>query len=229
MTQATNTFQSRPYPKPQSRLILGDCITILKTLPSQSIDLVVTDPPYLVNYTARDGRKIMGDTCKKWVYPAFQEIARVLKNNAFIVSFYGWHKIQHFMQVWMTLGLSPVGHFACVKKYASKRGFTASHHENAYLLAKGHPRLSSAKAPRSVLEMPYSGNKLHPTQKPVELLSTFIKAYSRPGDTILDPFAGSASTAIAAKSAGRECIAIEKDPQYFALAKQRLQSLLLQG
>lgn len=211
----TTTLQAK------SRLILGDCIHVLKTIPDHSIDLVVTDPPYLVNYKARDGRTIMNDRNGAWVYPAFQEIARVLKNDAFIVSFYGWNKIHYFLQVWQKLGLRPVGHFACIKSYASTRGFTAMSHENAYLLAKGKPS-KPASAPCDVMSMPYSGNKLHPTQKPTELLGRFIRAYSKRGETVLDPFAGSASTAIAAKSLGRECIAIEKDPQYFALAKQRV-------
>ncbi|MEM6840395.1 MAG: DNA methyltransferase [Cyanobacteria bacterium P01_C01_bin.120] len=207
--------------KARSRLILGDCINVLKTLPGHSIDLVVTDPPYLINYKARDGRSIMNDSNKDWVFPAFQEITRVLKNDAFMVSFYGWNKAHHFLRVWQKLGLRPVGHFACIKSYASKRGFTEMSHENAYLLAKGNPS-KPVSAPRDVLAMPYSGNRLHPTQKPIELLSRFIRAYSKQGDTILDPFAGSASTAVAAKSLGRECIAIEKDPQYFTIAKQRV-------
>lgn len=206
----------------KSRLILGDCIDVLKRIPDESIDLVVTDPPYLVNFTDRGGRKIIGDINSHWLYPAFKEITRVLKNNACVISFYGWNKVHHFMRVWVGLGLRPVGHFVCTKKYASSRGLTARTHENAYLLAKGKPSFTSTSIPHDVLPMPYTGNKLHPTQKPVEVLRTFIEAYSEPGALILDPFAGSASTAIAAKSLERECIAIEKDPQYFALAKDRL-------
>ena len=221
MNQASSTTPLNSLPEAKSRLILGDCIDVLKTLPKQSIDLVVTDPPYLVNFTDRNGRKIAGDRNKDWVDPAFQEIVRVLKDDAFIVSFYGWTKVHHFMRTWRTLGLRPVGHFTCIKSYASSKGFTAGSHENAYLLAKGKPSLVKA-APREVLDMPYTGNTLHPTQKPVKLLRTFIRAYSQRGDTVLDPFAGSASTAIAAKLAGRECIAIEKDPHYFAQAKQRV-------
>ncbi len=215
------TQENQQRPPLKSRLILGDCIDKLKELPDESIDLVVTDPPYLVRYKGKDGRTLLNDDNRKWLYPAFREVQRVLKKDSFVVSFYGYTKVQHFMRAWMSVNLYPVGHFVCVKDYASRASFTAISHECAYLLAKGKP-IEPKHVPNSVQEMRYSGNKLHPTQKHTALLKTFIQAYSRPGDVILDPFAGSGSTAVAAKSLGRECIAIEKDPTYFKLAKQRL-------
>jgi len=70
--------------------------------------------------------------------------------------------------------------------------------------------------------MPYSGNKLHPTQKPVSLLASLIRSFSLPGKTILDPFAGSGSTCAAAALTGRKYIGMELDEAYFLHACERM-------
>ncbi|MBW4636217.1 MAG: DNA methylase [Iphinoe sp. HA4291-MV1] len=207
--------------KLHNRLVHGDCIPVMQSLPSASMDLIVTDPPYLVNYTSRDGRSIQNDDNDAWLLPAFQEMYRMLKDNSFCISFYGWHKIDRFMQTWKRVGFRPVGHFTFVKNYASGESFTQFSHENAYLLIKGRPE-RPATAPRDVMPWKYTGNTLHPTQKPVKILTQLIEAYSVPGGLVLDPFSGSASTAVAARARGRAFFAIEKDPQYYNIAKNRL-------
>lgn len=79
------------------------------------------------------------------------------------------------------------------------------------------------RQPTSVLDIKSEWNKKgHPTQKPVALLEWLIKTYTNPGDTVLDPVAGSGTTAIAALRTGRHCIAIEKDPAYFEVMRKRV-------
>jgi len=89
------------------------------------------------------------------------------------------------------------------------------------LLAKGNPPRPSVVLP-DVLTGRYTGNRLHPTQKPVELLATFIQAYSRPNEIVLDPFAGSGCTAVAATQLNRHYIAVELMQTYAEAAKKRL-------
>lgn len=62
-----------------NQMLHGDCLSLLPHLPAESVDLVVTDPPYLVNYRARDGRTVPGDTTADWLAPAFAELYRVLR------------------------------------------------------------------------------------------------------------------------------------------------------
>lgn len=71
--------------------------------------------------------------------------------------------------------------------------FLRYEHEQAYLLAKGNPARPEHPIP-DVLDFPYTGNKLHPTQKPVEALRPLIEAFTKPGDLVLDPFCGSGSS-----------------------------------
>ena len=68
-----------------NRIIDGDCVSVLKTMPPASVDLVVTDPPYLVRYRPRDGRTIANDTNAEWLAPSFAEVSRVLKQNRMCV------------------------------------------------------------------------------------------------------------------------------------------------
>ena len=203
-------------------LILGDCIDKMRCMPSRSADLVLTDPPYVVAYKSRDGRSIANDQDDSWLQPVFTEVYRLLKPNSFAISFYGWNKVDAFMDAWRQAGLRVVGHVTFIKKYASNQSYLGYSHESAYLLAKGNPA-KPAQPIRDVLEFRYTGNKLHPTQKPVAPLRQLIRSFSRPGDVVLDPFAGSGSTAVAAFLEKREFCAIEKMPEYFNIAHQRLE------
>jgi site-specific DNA-methyltransferase (adenine-specific) len=65
-------------------------------------------------------------------------------------------------------------------------------------------------------------SRVHPCQKPLGLLSYLIRTATRPGDIVLDPFAGSGSTAAAALASGRRCVLIEREPSAIALIRDRL-------
>jgi len=202
-------------------ILNDDCIEALKPVPDKSVDLVITDPPYLVNYKDRSGRSIMNDDNGDWLEPAFTQIYRVLKNHAFCISFYGWNEVDKFMSTWKSVGFKPVGHLVWHKHYASNSKYLNYRHEQAFLLAKGRPPI-----PHKVLDdihpWTYSGNGLHPNQKSVEIIMPLITAFSKKGDLVLDPFAGSGTTALAAMKTGRRYLAIEKDFEYYRSARRRL-------
>jgi len=205
-----------------NRIIWGDCVRVMKQMPSVSVDLVVTDPPYMVSYTDRSGRRLINDDNSRWLKPAFAEVYRVLKRGGLCVSFYGWNQAEKFLGGWKASGFTPVGHFVWVKRYASKTGFTEARHEQAYLLAKGQPVKPRHPPPDVLYGWRYTGNRLHPTQKPVGALLPLIRAYSQPGGLVLDPFAGSGTTAVAAKIAGRRYIGIEMDWGHCRVANRRV-------
>jgi site-specific DNA-methyltransferase (adenine-specific) len=183
---------------PVNTVVQGDCIEVMRGLRSQSVDFVLTDPPYLAHYCSRDGRRVANDGDAAWLKPAFAEIFRVLRRDSFCVSFYGWHQADKFIAAWRAAGFRLAGHLTFPKQYASTERFLQYRHENAYLLAKGNPRPPAERIP-DVLEWKYSGNKLHPTQKPLCVLTPLIRAFSCPADIVLDPFCGSGSTLLAAK------------------------------
>ena len=211
------------FPRSPRRLdtvLQGDCVELMRNMPAASVDFILTDPPYLVNYRSRDGRAILNDAAEQWLKPAFAEAYRVLRWNRFCVSFYGWSKADRFLAAWHAAGFRPVGHLVFRKSYASSTRFLRYQHEQAYLLAKGNPALPQRPI-GDILEMRYTGNVLHPTQKPVSALLPLIESFSGEGDLVLDPFCGCGSTLVAAQALGRHFMGIELDPTYHAIARRR--------
>ena len=80
-----------------------------------------------------------------------------------------------------------------------------------------------------VIEWSYTGNVLHPTQKPIEVLQTLIRAFCPAGGLVVDPFAGSGSTLAAAQMLNRRWLGIELDATYFRIARNRLSNLMQQA
>ncbi|EGK30951.1 DNA methylase [Shigella flexneri K-227] len=83
-----------------SRFVLGNCIDVMARIPDNAIDFILTDPPYLVGFRDRQGRTIAGDKTDEWLQPACNEMYRVLKKDALMVSFYGWNRVDRFMSAW---------------------------------------------------------------------------------------------------------------------------------
>jgi site-specific DNA-methyltransferase (adenine-specific) len=218
-----NSVESKPVISESYRntVLQGNCIEVMRQFRSASVDFVLTDPPYLVNYTSTDGRTVPNDDNDAWLNPAFAEIYRVLRWNRFCISFYSWNKADKFIAAWRHAGFHIAGHLTFIKKYASRKRFLAYAHENAYLLAKGSPSVPAQPIP-DVIEWQYTGNKLHPTQKPVSALQPLVRSFSQPGDLVLDPFCGSGSTLVAATIESRQFAGIELDSSYFEIARDRL-------
>jgi DNA modification methylase len=207
----------------ENTVITGNCVNILRTFASESVDFILTDPPYLTSYRPRDGRTVKNDSNDAWLRPAFEELFRVLRRDSFCVTFYGWPAADLFLSAFRNAGFRPVSHLSFVKTYPSFTGYTRAHHEVAYVLAKGSQ--SKPSEPISdVLSWQYTGNKIHPTQKPLSALTPLVLSFSLPGDVVLDPFCGSGSSLIAARNVGRQFIGIEIEPAYAEAARRRVQN-----
>ena len=204
-------------------VLFGDCVLRLAELDGESIDFVLTDPPYLVSYRDRSGRSIANDDNDAWILPAFRQIHRVMKRSTLCVSFYGWQAADAFLTAWRAAGLTPVGHIVFRKPYVSARRLLLYQHEQAYLLCKG-PTPRTSEPISDVIDFPYSGNTLHPTQKPTEALEPLIHAFCPADGIVLDPFSGSGSTLLAARNMGRRYVGIELDRAHYRTACLRLQN-----
>jgi site-specific DNA-methyltransferase (adenine-specific) len=213
---------------PTNAVLNGDCIEIMRYLPANSIDFILTDPPYLVRYKDREGRSIQNDNNSDWLMPAFKGCHRVLKQDSFMVSFYGWTLVDRFFEAWRGAGFRIIGHLVFRKPYTSKSRFLKYQHEQAYLLAKGNPAMPENPI-ADVIDMPYSGNKFHPTQKPVAALKPLIEAFTQKHDLVLDPLCGSGSTLVAAKMLNRRYLGIELDEPYYAAAIKRLHPIAIRA
>ena len=212
----------------QYKLYNGDCLEVMKDIKDKSIDLIVTDPPYLIDYQSNYRRnkyeKIKNDIkAEELISNYFKECYRILKDNTAMYSFCSWHNIDFFKRefekyfklkniiVWNKNNTS----------MGDLKGSYAPKYELVLFGHKGRKLINGFRYP-DVLEAKRTGNKLHPTQKPIDLLEIFIKTSSDVGDIVFDGFMGSNSTGIASINTNRKFIGIELDSNYYNIAKQRI-------
>jgi adenine-specific DNA-methyltransferase len=212
------------YQRDNIAIYHGDCIDVMPTLPSESFDFVLTDPPYLVGYTGRwdsEREQIAGDDDPAWLRPAFEEVWRLMKPDTLCTAFYGWPHTDTFLGVWKSIGFRPVSLLALVKRKMGLGRFTRGMHESAYLLAKGNPKKPSVAIP-DVFDWQQDAMIFHPNQKPVASLAALIDTFCPKGGKVLDPFMGSGSTLRAAKNLGLEAVGIEIEEAYCRKASKRM-------
>ena len=210
----------RPLPShPRNTVLHGDCTRIMPRLAPASVDFILTDPPYLCRYRDRSGRRVANDDNARWLKPAFAEMFRLLKPDSLAVSFYGWHQADLFITAWREAGFRLAGHLVFAKPYASSTRFLEHRHEQAYLLAKGDPEIPAAPI-GDVLDWRYTGNRLHPTEKPLCILEPLVRTFCPAGGLVLDPFCGSGSTLVAATNHGRDFLGIELEYRHWRTARR---------
>jgi DNA modification methylase len=206
-------------------VIQGDCLEVMRGMDGESVDFILTDPPYGFNWQSNRRKirheKIKNDNRFNWLRPAFSEMYRTLKNNSLCVSFYGYPDADIFVTAFKSVGFAIKSHFCFLKSNIGLGWFARGQHEVAYLLAKGKPSRPK-HAYSDVIPFKLTGNKLHPTQKPINAMGQIIKSFTTENAIVLDPFCGSGSTLVAANNLGRRYIGIEIEEKYCEIARKRL-------
>ena len=225
----------------------GDCLELMKDIPSGSVDMVLTDPPY-------------GTTACKWdsvipFEPMWIELKRIIKPNGAIVLFGSepfssalrMSAIEIYSYDWKWEKSKPVGHLNAnrkpMNKYEdiivfSKRQPT--YNPQGLIEIDPKPRSRTNKGgiygkqagvstvskftgyPSNIIHFKSQNGEFHPTQKPVALLEYLIKTYTQENEVVLDFTMGSGSAGVACVNTNRKFIGIEKDDKYFEIAEKRI-------
>ena len=217
------------------KLYQGDCLEVMGGIKDKSVDLIVTDPPYLMDYQSNRRKKedrfdkIKNDKGNYMLIQDYlEECHRIMKDNTAIYCFCSWHNIDFFKNEFekhfklkniLVWNKNNHGTGDLKGSYAPKHEFILFGHKGRTLLRE--------KRIADVIDCPkISSNKLtHPTEKPQDLLEIFIKQSSDVGSIIFDGFMGTGSCGIAAKKLNRNFIGIELDEKYFNIAKNRLENI----
>ena len=232
-------------------LMQGDCLDRMKEIPSGSVDMVLTDPPY--NITACKWDSIIP------LEPMWEQLKRIIKPNGAIVmtasqpftSALISSNMKMFKYCWVWEKSQAVGHLnawrmpmkqhedVCVfysRQCTYNPEITNKPIENQRPLTSrtktsdcyGDHKLDSHKCPqdksmpRSIIKFSNQQRQAHPTQKPVALMEYLIKTYTNENETVLDFTFGSGTTGVACKNLNRKFIGIELDDHYFEIGKNRI-------
>ena len=212
------------------QLFNDDCLNIIKSLEDDSIDCVLTDPPYAIDFNhSWNGSTIQNDDSETALF-LLEEVCKVLvlkcKKDAHLYIFSGWLKIAEFkiiiekyfdisnILVWVKNNTSLVNFD---KRYAFK-------YENIFFCKQkgNNERLLQNKQSPDVLNFDRVNSPEHPTEKPVDLLEYIIKNSTVENELVLDCFMGSGSTGVACLNNNRNFIGIELDKKHFDYASTRL-------
>lgn len=222
----------------------GDCLELMKELEDESVDAVITDPPYEIDFLSNrtdNHKKIVNDSdirIDKLFAQFLPEFKRILKPHGVVCIFSagGGKKITTALA---TLELSK--HLYLIQTLIWSKGKT----DGSFIGLgwKYRPSyetiLVASKDPDDYAFYPqYSSNVLvykphipqngeHPTQKPVDLIQHLLKNHTKKEDIILDPFMGSGTTGVACKQLRRNFIGYELDPNYFKMAEKRIENTVV--
>lgn len=206
----------------------------MENISNESIDLIVTDPPYLIRYkTNRRKNKthdfcseIKGDNDYKLIHNYIKECYRILKNNKAMYMFCNCDHVDYFKQELEKSGFKIKNMIIWVKNNWTAGDLKAQfgkQYEILFLVNKGRCLFNGKRITDVWKFNKVVGSKqYHQNQKPLDLIKLCIEKHSSENDIIFDGFMGSGTTGVACKQLNRKFIGIELDKKYFEIAKKRI-------
>ncbi|EFW37153.1 DNA-methyltransferase [Treponema phagedenis] len=212
-------------------LLHGDCLDFLPKIPDESIQSIITDPPYFLGMTHNSQKGCFNDLaiCKPFYEKLFKEYKRILKPDGCIYFFCDWRSYAFYYP--LLDSVMQVKNLLVWKKHGRPSlNVYGSGHE--LIMFSGKIKKSYITniiddvASFNIGARKTNGEKIHPTQKPIELMEKFIFDSTDEGDVVLDSFMGSGTTGIACLNTNRRFIGMEIDDNYFNIAKNRLETAI---
>lgn len=205
--------------RPTVRLYNGDCLEVLKTLDAESIDAIVTDPPYGMKYQR-------GDSNRTGACTTFKKKSKPIEGDDKPFDPSPWLSFPLVALTgpqWFYDKLPSGGSWHCWNKRGDYKPLTQADADFVWLSSRINSRVLSL-AWRGICRHAENRDKFeHPTQKPVVFMSWIFDLLKiKPGMTVLDPYMGSGTTGVACIKAGINFVGVEIDPAYFATAQRRI-------
>lgn len=231
------------------KLLLGDCLELMREIPDQSIDAVITDPPYLTTDNDWDSTEVINI---EWC----NQIFRIANNSSSIYVWCGIGEKSQSLIRWFPL-LSSVFYFKDLITWKKQRGIGMrkgwlytreelmwfvkdknhfkwnaelqyGNDKRAFTLPNNKSkfrRLTNVWTDIREINQSIAKNSevcIHPAQKPLKAIERILTLHTNAGDTIIDPFMGSGTTGVACVKLNRNFIGMEISPDYFAIAQRRI-------
>ena len=222
------------------KLINGGCLEYMRTLENESIDLIVTDPPYPTTsrgHAGNSGGMLQKEINKKG--KVFEhnnidcteyapEFYRVLKDGSHCYVMTNHINLIKMLNVFTDCGFHFIKSLIWNKGNKIMGQYYMSQFEYILFFRKGYGKKINNCGTADILSVPNkktkdaNGKNIHDTEKPVELMKILIENSTQKGDIVLDPFVGVGATALACVESERDYIGIELDENYYNIAKERV-------
>ncbi len=229
-------------PYQEDRVYQGDATRLIRDLPCSSIDLIVTDPPFAIDFRAqrlnynRTGSNVLEGYqeisgvdyelfTREWMSEAF----RVLSPSGSMYVFSGWNHLKDILDGLDRAGFTTQNHLIWKYQFGvfTKKKYVTSHYHVLFVV-KDRKRYTFNKVehyPEDVWDIKreyWKGRKKTPTKLPSEIVRKILRFSSNPDDIVFDPFLGSGTVAVTAKEMGRHFIGFEVVGDYLSFANERL-------
>jgi site-specific DNA-methyltransferase (adenine-specific) len=226
----------------EDNLYEGDALTLLPQVPDGAVELIVTDPPFAIDFKAqrlnynRTGSNVLegyqdipgeeyGEFTRRWI----AEAERVLDPTGSMYIFSGWNRLRDILEGIDAAELTTINHLIWKYQFGvfTKKKYVTSHYHILFVV-KDPKRYTFNKIDHYpedvwVINREYwKGRKKTPTKLPSELVKKILCYSSNPGDIVLDPFLGSGTVAAVARQEGRHFLGFEVVPEYYAFARDSL-------
>ncbi|MCY8546629.1 DNA-methyltransferase [Bacillus vallismortis] len=223
-----------------NRIYQMDCLEGMKLIPNESIDLIVTDPPYTMTKRGKSCRpnwmpNNMGENVFDGKIPDTQswmeQCYRVLKNETHFYTFCNINDITKYLQVAKDVGFKLHNIIAMIKDTGMPNRWYYKQTELVLFFRKGKAKPINDFTSRdniNVIMPKQSTGKIHITQKPYEFIEKLVTNSSKENEVVLDPFMGSATTAVASICNNRKWVGFEVDTNNIELANKRLEQIQLE-
>jgi site-specific DNA-methyltransferase (adenine-specific) len=209
-------------------LYCGDCMELLPEIPTNSVDTIVVDPPFFQGFNHNGSRSERADLSigKPFFNLFFENMDRVCKDERAVYVFCDWRTNGFFMD--MMNDYVPVKNSLVWVKHVGTGSFYQNSHELILFHCNTTRRFPCSNVLTGIKSFNggakvTNGEKVHPTQKPVELIEKFLADSTQQGMTVLDPMMGSGTTGVACARMGRAFIGIEQQRKYFDIACKRIE------
>ena len=225
-----------------NRIYNMDCLEGMKEMQDNSINCIITDPPYsgLQSKSRGDGRfsqeehHIDYDDLSERAFllflkPIFRELYRVLKVGGHLYCFTDWKQLRNMADC-IELASFKIVNLVCWDKghFGTGAGYR-SQAEYILVFSKGLPNIFNLNNIGNVITCKRATDNDHPHEKPLELIDVFILNSTQKDDIVFDPFLGSGTTAEAAIKRGRQFIGMDVSKDYFTAAQIRVKKAQEQG
>ena len=212
-------------------VICGDCLDVMKDIPDNSIDMILTDPPYFLpakHYATRKRfKRNFSDLgiLEGFFKQIFLELERILKQCAVFYIFCDGqsYPLFYWYSYFFTKSVRPL----IWDKKTSINGYSWRHQHEIIIFAEMPESKPIPTGDGDIVR--FSAVKVdkrkHPAEKPIDLIKILIEKSTKEGNIILDPFIGSGTTAVACKILKRNYIGIEINPEYVKMAEDRLRNI----